>query len=236
MPTHWQYGDVVIVRYPEEDRMTRVYLASTTSPVRSVTGWPHIVLSDTDERVAVYMPEGTPRWRWNVEEQRFRASRLSVGASVRLFFPGKRYEVTMFYDPGSGLGRAPWVQEFFGEAQPQGCFYGWKVDISSPFARTRVGFDMIDEVLDIVVRPNRTYYWRDEDELSQLVQAGFYSEAEAERLCEAGREVIELVEQREPPFDDDWTQWVPPLDLVMTEAPEGWQYLQVPPPYRPYQP
>src|SRR5688572_10315843 len=101
MATHWQPGDVVIVRYPEEDRMTRAYFATAANPTRGVHGWPHLVLSDTDECVAVYMPEGTPLWRWNIDEQRFRAARMSVGASVRLFFPGKRYEVSLFYDTGS---------------------------------------------------------------------------------------------------------------------------------------
>jgi hypothetical protein len=187
MPERWQRGDVVIVRYPEEDRMTRAYFATAREPVRAVVGWPHIVLSDTDECIAVYMPEGTPLWRWKIEEQRFRAARMSVGASVRLFFPGKRYEVSLFYDTRSGLGRAPWVRAYFGDVPPLGRFHGWKVDIAAPFARTRAGIDMIDEVLDIVVRPDRTHYWRDEDEMAYLIALGIYADAEAEDLRQVGR-------------------------------------------------
>jgi hypothetical protein len=238
MPAHWQRGDVIIVRYPEEDRMSRSYFATATNPTRGVIGWPHLVLSDTDACVAVYMPEGTPLWRWSIDEQRFRAARMSVGASVRLFFPGKRYEVSLFYDTRSGLGRAPWVREYFGEAPPLGQFHGWKVDIASPFARTRVGIDMIDDVLDIVVRPDRTHYWRDEDEMTHLISLGIYTEDEAEDLRQVGREVLDLVGRREPPFDDEWTLWTPPADLVMGERdlPEGWQFLPVSAPYQQYQP
>jgi hypothetical protein len=237
-PEHWQRGDVVILRYPQEDRMVRSYLATAANPVRGVHGWPHLVLGDTDECVAVYMPEGTPLWRWDSDVARFRAARMSVGASVRLFFPGKRYEVSLFYDTGSGLGPAPWVQDYFPDAQPVGRFWGWKVDLAAPFARTRVGIDMIDQVLDIVVRPDRTHYWRDEDEMEQLVRLRIYAAAEEAELREVGREVLRLVEQRATPFDDEWIRWTPPADLVMEERdlPEGWQFLPVPPPHKPYQP
>ncbi len=82
--------------------MVRCYQVIKGDPVVNVTGWPHVVLEDSDEFVAVYMPEGTKLWRWNILEQRFREQRISQGESVRLFFPGKAYEVSLFYETGSG--------------------------------------------------------------------------------------------------------------------------------------
>ena len=166
--------------------MVRCYQVIKGDPIVNVTGWPHVVLEDSDELVAVYMPEGTRLWRWNILEQRFREPRISQGDSVRLFFPGKAYEVSLFYETGSGP--APRVQQLFPDVT--GRFYGWKIDLTSPFARTEVGLDMIDETLDIMVSPDRTVTWKNEDRMSLFVELGIYSAAEAEQIRLVGHEVI----------------------------------------------
>jgi hypothetical protein len=195
------------VRYPLEERMVRAYQAVMGADPTNVAGWPHIVLEDSDNRVALYLPEGTKLWRWNVREGRFREPRITQGDSIRLFFPGKPYEVSLFYDTGSGP--APWVEFFF----PGVCerFYGWKVDVTSPFARTEVGFDMIDETLDIMITPGRSSRWKDEDQMALFVELGIYTASEAEALHAIGDEVVEMVKRCEPPFDDEWQSWRPIL-------------------------
>jgi hypothetical protein len=195
MAKRWRRGDTVVLRYPPEDRMVRSYRASTGDTVVNVAGWPHVVLEDKEDLVAVYLPEGSPFIRWNVAEGRSRPAKMSQGDSVRLFFPGKPYEVSLFYD--TGTGPASWVRYYFpGE---QGRFYGWKVDITSPFARTEI-----------------------------------YTEADAARLRDIGREVIELIEAAAFPFDDFWPNWQPEPGLVVGEIPSGWQDVPVPPPYKQY--
>jgi hypothetical protein len=47
--------------------MVRCYQVTTGDPVVNVAWWPHVVLRDSDELVAVYMPEGTKLWRWNAD-------------------------------------------------------------------------------------------------------------------------------------------------------------------------
>lgn len=121
-----------------------------------------------------------------------------------------------------------------GPTRAETLFYGWKVDSSSPFARTPAGIDIIDEVLDIVVSPERTHNLRDVDELSRLVDMGIYSEADAQQLHAVALEVIALAQAGAPPFDDEWIAWQPDSGLVLGESPQGWQYLSVPTPYRPY--
>jgi hypothetical protein len=226
----WQRGATIVARYPAEQRMVRSYQVTTGDPVVNVGGWPHVVLQDTNDLTAVYMPEGTKLWRWNLVEGRFREPRVSQGDSIRLFFPGKSYEVSLFYETGTGPARH--VQYFFPGAQ--GRFYGWKIDLTSPFARTEVGLDMIDETLDIVVRPDRTFIWKDEDQMELLVELGIYSAAEAERIRSVGHEVIDMVDKRAPPFDDEWIEWRPDPDLLLGEVPQGWQFMPVPTPYVPY--
>jgi hypothetical protein len=208
--------------------MVRAYRAKTADFVLNVTGWPHVVLEDSHELTALYLPEGTPLWRWNIEEGRLREPRITRGDSVRLLYPGRRFEVTLFFDTGAGQGFPASV--YFPKAP--GPFFGWKVDLTSPFVRTAVGVDVFDDVLDIVIAADRRYYWRDEEEMAGLVAAGLYTEGEAAELRGVGEAVIEMVERRQPPFDDAWQEWRPSPDLRLGPLPEGWQHVPVPEPYR----
>jgi hypothetical protein len=227
---HWQLGDTVALRYPAEERMLRAHLARTGGMVPNVAGWPHIVLEDTPDLVSLYLPAGAHLWRWNIEERRFRNPVITTGESVRLLFPGRPFEVTAFYDAGRGPGRA--AAAYFPGASRR--FYGWKVDITSPFARTPAGFDVIDEVLDSIVEPDLSYRWKDEDEMANLVALGLYTLEEAAALRAAGERAIELVRAGAFPFDSSWKYWRAPSDLALGPLPAGWQFLPVPQPYRPY--
>jgi hypothetical protein len=81
-----------------------------------------------------------------------------------------------------------------------------------------------DQLLDIMVRPDRSYYWKDEEQLALMVSKGFYTIAEAEEIRQAGEEVVPLIEAGKPPFDDSWTNWWPAPDLVLGPIPDGWQF------------
>jgi hypothetical protein len=252
MQGYWKRGDHVILRDPLETRATRVYTALTGDEAPNLPGWPYVVVEDTDERVALWLPEGTKLWRWDIEEQRFREPRVTQGDSLRLLYPGRQYQVALFFESGSGP--APWVQylllgappsgyegrqsligtghvfdsQVAEEEHPRGRFYGWKVDIIAPFRRTRLGFDVTDEVLDVVVRPDHSHALKDADQMEEFVRRGVYTRAEADRLHASAREVIDLVERGWPPFDDTWSSWRPTPDLGIPEAPAGWHLLPLP--------
>jgi hypothetical protein len=240
----WQRGDVVVIRELLETRCTRAYEELTGDHTPNLPGWPHIVLADTEDRVALYCPEGTPVWRWNILEQRLREPYRTEGESVRLLFPGKPFTVTCLFE--TGTGPPPHVRYYFmgGERMYSGArlpdwggrqyalaggrFYGWKVDLISPASRNDFGFDVSDAVLDVVVRPDRFYKWKDMDEMARLIELGIYSQAEADELYEAGGEVVALIERGLSPFDDEWMSWRPSPDLAFVpEAVDGWQYLPV---------
>lgn len=228
MTDYWRRGDTVMFRFSHEERMVRAYQAARKDTVVNMLGWPHIVLEDNAERTVLYIPEGTPLTRCNISDDIARTTRHSHGDSVHIMFPGKCFEVTMFYD--TGTGPAPWVDYYFPGVNER--FYGWKVDLTLPFGRNAVGFDTIDAVLDICVRPNRTFDWRDEAEMEDCVRLGIYSTAEAEALFQVGYEVEEIIRQHASPFDEEWQAWWPDPDLVIGEPPPGWQYEPVPEPYR----
>jgi hypothetical protein len=183
--------------------------------------WPHVVVSDSDDLIVLYYPEGTQQLAWNVLEGRFREEAQSLlGYCLRLLYPGKAYAVTLFFDAGNGV--SPFIEWYF--VGGSGHFRGWKVDVVAPLERTEHGYDSVDQLLDIIVRPDRTYYWKDEEQLAAMVEKGFFTVEQADEIRRAGQEVVTLIEAGQSPFDDSWTDWWPAPDLVLGPVPDGWQF------------
>jgi hypothetical protein len=184
-------------------------------------GWPYVVVSDSDELIVLYRPEGTLNLTWNVLERRFKEdTSVQRGYSLRLLYPGKSYAVSLFFDGGNGL--SPFIESYFGDGS--GHFRGWKVDVVTPVQATDYGYDCVDQLLDIIVKPDRSYYWKDEEQLASMASKGFFTVKEADEIRHAGEEVVPLIEAGKSPFDDSWTDWWPTPDLVLGPLPDGWQF------------
>ncbi|WP_016700674.1 DUF402 domain-containing protein [Actinoalloteichus spitiensis] len=106
----------------------------------------------------------------------------------------------------TGSSTLRWVPEgqwssvwwFFG---PAGDFRGWYVNLEIPRGRTPFGVDRVDGVLDVFVRPDRTWEWKDEDELVAALAAGRVTREQAGLLRAEGERVIALAEAGAFPFD-----------------------------------
>ncbi len=104
-----------------------------------------------------------------------------------------------------------------------GEFLWWYVDLKRPHRRTPLGFDTYDLDLDLVVRPDGSWEWKDEDEFANRRAAGLITDAEAAAVERAGAEMVERIERRQPPFDGGRVGWRPdPLWPAPTLVP-GWQ-------------
>ena len=219
---HWQPGDSVILRFLTTPRAIRYGQTIHDDSLVMMHGWPHVVVKDTDELIVLYRPEGNLNLSWDVLEQRFLEPPATVprGYALRLLFPGKAYDVTLFYDAGNGV--SPFIESYFGAGE--GHFRGWKVDLVTPVRRSEFGYDTVDEVLDILVSPDRSYQWKDEDQMALLMRKGVYTLEEAGQIRKAGREVIKLIESAKSPFDDEWTDWQPSPELALRDIPHGWQF------------
>ena len=66
-------------------------------------------------------------------------------------------------------GRAHSIYHFWREG---GELEHWYVNFERPLRRTPLGFDTFDEKLDLIVRPDGRYRWKDEDELEQPPRPG----------------------------------------------------------------
>ena len=91
----------------------------------------------------------------------------------------------------------------------------WYVNFEHPLRRSRVGFDTFDEKLDLIVRPDGRYRWKDEDELEQAAAAGLLDAAAVR--AEAARVLAEW------PFPTGWEDWRPDPSWPAPRLPKGWE-------------
>jgi len=180
-------GDPMLLREVHLGRLWAV------RPVRLVESSP--------ERVAVFLAAGT-RWlrpvgadgaplRIQADDWSLAETGWTGNSALRVWTPGSLHSVLLWWQPVTGE------------------FRGWYVNFEQPMRPTSLGFDYLDMALDVVVGPDRTWAWKDEDEFAEAQERGIMdaSMADAIRL-DADRVLDDLAAERWP-FDDDTPSWRP---------------------------
>ena len=109
-----------------------------------------------------------------------------------------------------------------------GRFKNWYVNLEYGALRWDdgdvAGVDVIDTDLDVVVYPDRSWEWKDEDEFAErLAHPGHYWVRDEAAVRAEGRRVIKLIEAGDFPFDGTWTDFQPdPAWPIPTTIPPGW--------------
>ncbi len=96
------------------------------------------------------------------------------------------------------------VSLFFADDNRPG---GWYIDFTRPYRQTPIGVDTFDLLLDLIIEPDLSHRWKDEEEYQQGRRLGIISDADHQHVQEAREQVIALAEQRTGPFDDRWRTW-----------------------------
>ena len=110
----------------------------------------------------------------------------------------------------------------------EGRFTEWYVNLEERALRWDdggvAGIDVVDQDLDIVVAPDRTWWWKDEAEFAERLALPEHYWVQDEAAVRAeGRRVVKLIEAGEFPFDGTWTDFVPdPAWPVPRTLPPGW--------------
>jgi hypothetical protein len=184
----WRSGDVVALR---EVWHGRVWKAR-----------PWIVVQDDPDLLVLWIPRGAhtvlptnelPTGTWGHRASKFRTNAL------RLTRPGgPAHSILLFFDA-------------------DGAFDCWYVNLEGPLTRTRVGFDLDDLFLDLLVQPDGSYRWLDEDELELALCAGLISAEDAASARREGERVL-----AEWPFPTGWEDWRPDPRWKPPGLPAGW--------------
>ena len=172
-------------------------------------GWGGIVVQDTDDLLALYMPEGSPL---AFTEDFFGAphpwsgrDRWSGHGVLQLQRPDEMHAVWVFWDG------------------PKREFGGWYVNIQEPFRRSPLGFDTQDLELDIVIALDGSWRFKDDEELEPWIERGRWTREEVEAIRAEGRRIGAELDASRRWWSDRWAVWEPDPDWsAPAELPEGW--------------
>jgi len=197
----WREGDPILLREIFRGRLW--------------TARPATVAAVRDDLIAVYLAPGTLfKVAANTSRDRIlerldggwelRDHEWTRGRTLHLLRPGVSHAIHLWWLP------------------PDWRFGGWYVNLQEPIRRTPLGFDYMDHMLDIVIEPDLSWRWKDEDEVTEAVSTGMVSQVWADEVRREGERVIERLELRRPPFCDGWESWQPDPRWPIPELPAGW--------------
>lgn len=157
---------------------------------------PMRVVAD-EEHLALWFPRGTSwlhpaaigggRIRVPTEPWELRAAAWHLDDNLILVRDGDAHAVHLFFD-ATGAQR------------------GWYVNLQEPMRRTAIGFDFMDQQLDIVASADlTTVEWKDEDDFAALIP--LIGDAAATEIRAEGERVIERMRRRAWPFDGSFDGW-----------------------------
>ena len=104
-------------------------------------------------------------------------------------------------------------------------FRAWYVNFQSPIRRVRHGIQYEDCALDIVVRPDLDWKWKDKDEFEQLVDQLFFNDDHVSRIRAEASSLVRKIESVALPFSDPWEHWRPHPNWPVPELPNDWSDL-----------
>jgi hypothetical protein len=203
--SHWNPGDTVVLRGVAFGKLA--------------WAMPCVVVQDTDEQIALYWRAGT-HWK-DVEEHGTPQEILSSKIPILVDLIWDKTDVLMLAAPDES--HAVWIMWEQGHVKLN-C---WYINLETPFRRTPVGIDIMDQELDIIISPDRsTWRWKDEKAFEALVVGGVFSVEEARAIRAEGERVIQRALTGEAPFCVGWEIWMPPKEWKIPQLPQGWDRLE----------
>jgi Protein of unknown function (DUF402) len=101
-------------------------------------------------------------------------------------------------------------------------FACWYVNIQTAFVRTAVGFDTQDLELDLVVRPDGSWFLKDLEAVPERVADGVMDGAVADYVVALGERLGEELDRGRWWWDPSWADWAPDPTWKLPDLPAGW--------------
>lgn len=203
-------GDVVVRRHFQRDRLSRVWVGRVAAEDDQATwmwvaaGSAHRDLGHADGRHL----RGVPFLAWRDAPKAFDERPWS--GDVLMMHPREGdYSAWLFFTDAGDLRH-------------------WYVNLERPAVRWTsaglAGLDTVDYDLDVVVNPDLTWAWKDEDEfVERLGHPDHYWVDDEVAVRDEGLRLIKLAEAGEFPFDRTMIDYRPDPDWpVPAEMPPGW--------------
>lgn len=196
-------GDVIVLRDVYDDG---VWFA-----------WPLAVAEDSERGLLAWQVPGAVGW---VPDE-FATNRASLFAQVS---SGRRDLVELTWKDTIALHvfvPDQWWSTRLMWSAANGDFLCWYVDLRVPVVRRGSFLDGRDLQLDLVVWPDLTWWWKDEDDLTAAFTAGLISAVELTAVDRTRTAILAAVEHRAFPFDGSLVA-PPELGIDAPLLPPGW--------------
>lgn len=198
----FKFGDQVTVREHSKNRIW--------------TARPMTVVQDTDELLIMYMaPDSIMKYPRHPKSNEFPEflrepwiladERWSGGGALYFSRPRSHYAVAHV-----------WSKDFKQTKL-------WYVNLQTPFVRTAIGFDYLDQALDVVISADlKTWHWKDVVEFEELQEVGTISRDDGDLMREVGLYVIANYKNDKLIFNEEWRNWRPPASWTVPVLKPGW--------------
>jgi hypothetical protein len=184
------------------------------------TAMPLVVVRDEPDLIALYRPVGSVFKRRTGE-------RSGPGGRLMLRWDGGHEDITwsrnrvlVLHTPGA----AHTLHLFWDDATE--AFLGWYINLEAAWRRTAIGFDTLEQLLDVVLEPDlSSWKLKDEDELEWAVGRGEFTRAEAAAIRAEATRAIDLVLRSVPPYGREWMSWRPDPSWSVPTLAATWREL-----------
>jgi protein associated with RNAse G/E len=201
----WKPGSSVIIREVWDQRIWTV---------RPVT-----VVEDTSELIALYMMPGTV----------CKHPRAINGLPVPHFLPDSWVLQDKVWCGGGALYLAypsAWYVTigFFNENNT--AISEWYINLQTPYQRTTLGFDYLDQELDIIIDPSLSAWsWKDEEKFLDAQKRHRILTEPAVWVRQVGEDILHQLENGQFTLPTDWINWKPQVSWTVPRLPERWQHV-----------
>jgi Protein of unknown function (DUF402) len=181
---------------------------------------PVTVVADTPEVIALYMMPGTI----------YKHPRAIDGSPVPHFLPDDWVLVTQQWCGGGALylslpGHWYVLMGLFGDDNQR--IERWYVNLQTPYQRTRIGFDYLDQELDIVInRELSNWSWKDEAQFLDAQRRGRIPVEQAAYVRRVGEDILEQLQAGRLTLPEPWRHWRPPEQWAIPPIPHDWHVLE----------
>ena len=202
----WNLGDVIVWRGVFRNRVWHAQ--------------PVIVVKDTPEELCVTLLPGTEcvapegyldgkdstkrRWSfkdkdWKLENYAWRTNRLLI-----LLEPDTYYSTMYFWRADSND------------------FLLYYINFQLPFQRSHCGIDTLDLDLDLIINPDFSFRWKDEDDYQKAIDHEVIMPEWMQEIEIAKKEIFNKLEKRQYPYDGSWLNWIPDPNWLPPKLPKNW--------------
>jgi hypothetical protein len=111
---------------------------------------------------------------------------------------------------------------------PSRAFDCWYVNIQEPFRRTSIGYDTQDLELDLVVAPDGSWKYKDDELLELRIREGRFTAERVAAIRAEGKRIADQLRGGIRWWDPKWAHWVPPREWSAPPLPQGWSEVPSP--------